>query len=240
MEADLRDMITERAFFFRTDDRPLYGVLFKPAAGEIAPTGRGLLICDSLFEEKAWCERVFANLGRRLARLGHTVLLFDYYGCGNSSGESEDVTVTGIVGDIEAACGLLRAEGADALAILSVRWGCAPACAAAARRGDVDTVLLVNPVRQWKNQFMQALRANVAGQYSIFKKAVRTREQIINDCLAEGVCIEAGYRMNHIDGFIFSKTFYEEAVKTTVPAPADPAVMLPPAPVVKVPVPVER
>ena len=210
-------MITERAFFFRTGERPLYGVLFEPAPGGAPRTGRGLVICDSLYEEKAWCERVFANLGRHLARLGHTVLLFDYHGYGNSSGESEDVTVTGIVSDIEAACDLLRGREAGALALLSVRWGCAPACMAAAGRPDVDTVILVNPVAVWKKQFMQALRANVAGQYAIFKKAVRTREQIIDDCLTEGVCVEAGYRMNNIDGFIFSKEFYEEAIATSVP-----------------------
>ena len=212
-------MIIEKALFFRTDDRPLYGVLMAPDpdSGDVRPSGRGLVICDSLFEEKSWCERVMVNLGRRLAQQGHIVLSFDYHGYGNSAGDSGDMSVSGMERDIAAACDLVRGKGADTISLLGIRWGAAPACSVAASRNDIDSVFLINPVDNWKRQIGQALRANVAGQYAIFRNVVRTREQIINECLETGKCVEAGYMMNNIDGYVFSNDFYSEAVETSIP-----------------------
>ncbi len=214
--------IDERAFFFRSGGKPLYGVIFTPAEGKAG--GRGLVVCDSLFEEKFWCERVFANLGRHLAGEGHTVLCFDYRGYGNSPGEHSVVTVHSIEQDIDAACGHLAAGGIGHISLLGIRWSAAPALAVASRREDISEVFIVNPIRDWKKEFMKALRANVAGQYSIFKKAVRTREQIISDCLENGVCEEAGYTMNNIDGYVFSRDFYSQAMNTSVPSELPPHV----------------
>lgn len=212
-------MIIEKAFFFRTGDRPLYGVMISPDPdnGGTPPSGRGLVICDSLFEEKSWCERVMVNLGRRLAKQGHIVLSFDYHGYGNSTGDSGDMSVSSIERDIAAACDLVRGEGADAISLLGTRWGAAPACRVAAARPDIDSIYLVNPVDNWKRQIGQAMRANVAGQYAIFRKVARTREQIIGETLETGECVEAGYRMNNIDGYIFSSDFYSEAIEVTIP-----------------------
>ena len=208
-------MIDERAFFFDTDRGPLYGVLFSPHGG--GHSGRGLVVCDSLFEEKFWCERAFANLGRHLAGEGHTVLCFDYHGYGNSPGDHSEVTVRSIENDIESACDLLRAGGISSLALLGIRWSAAPVLSVASRREDAADVFLVNPLRDWKKEFMKALRANVAGQYSIFRKAVKTRDDIIRDCIEDGTCEEAGYTMNNIDGYVFSSEFYGQAMETSVP-----------------------
>lgn len=178
-----------------------------------------MVICDSLFEEKFWCERVFANLGRRLAERGFTVLSFDYYGYGNSGGKSEDVTVTGLEEDIGNACDFLRSQGIDGISLLAVRWGAALACKVASARDDIDSLFLVNPIGVWKSQLMKTLRANVAGQYAIFKKAVITREEIIEELRAGKDCVRAGYRMNNIDGYIFSIDFFEQASEVAVPVP---------------------
>ncbi|MCK4538379.1 MAG: alpha/beta hydrolase [Candidatus Krumholzibacteria bacterium] len=225
-------MTEERSFFFRTENRPLYGRLYTPDgtgngvergmdstanSGATSAGRRGLVICDSLFEEKFWCERVVSRLARRLAAAGWTVLTFDIYGYGNSGGDSADVTLTSIYEDIGAACDLIRGKGVDIVSLLGLRWGALPACEVAARREDVDSIFLVNPVRKWKKQFMKALRANVAGQYAIFKKVVMTREKIIEELLAGGDCVRAGYRMNNIDGYLISKEFFEEVSDAAFP-----------------------
>lgn len=216
-------MIEEKTFFFRTGDKPLYGKIYRSSdAGvfDTAPdktTRRGLVICDSLFEEKFWCERVFSNLGRHLAEKCITVFTFDYHGYGNSSGASEDVTVESMVRDIDAACDLLRGEGIDHISLLGIRWGAALAGLAASSRTDVDSLFLVNPVKKWKSQLMKALRSNVAGQYSIFKKTIMTRDKIIEELLSGGDCMRSGYHMNNIEGYILTKEFYEQASKVDFP-----------------------
>ncbi len=218
-------MNQERSLFFRTDDRPLYGRIYSPSRGRADNPGgnlRGLVICDSLFEEKFWCERVFANLARRLASEGMLVISFDYHGYGNSPGDSGDVSLSGLESDIGSACDLLRSEGAGVISLLGIRWGAVPACRAASARDDVDSLFLANPVNGWRGQIMKALRANVAGQYSIFKKAVMTREKIIEELLAGGDCVRSGYRMNNIDGYVLSRKFFEESADAVLP-PAFPA-----------------
>lgn len=212
-------MYTEKPFFFRTGSDPLFGVLYRPGSnsGENIRPARGLVVCDSLFEEKFWCERVFANMGRALAEKGFTVLVFDYYGYANSSGESGDVTVKGIIRDINDACDLVRGEGVDSISLLGVRWGASPACMVASERNDVSSLYLVNPIADWRKQLMQSLRANVAGQYAIFKKAVKTREEIIDDLEKEGECVSSGYRMNNIEGYLLSRDFWKESAGMELP-----------------------
>jgi pimeloyl-ACP methyl ester carboxylesterase len=209
--------MNERNFFFEGTNGPLYGVLYEPSKGPSARPGRGVVICDSLFEEKFWCERVMANLSRILADKGYTVCSFDYRGYGNSPGESEDVELPGLEQDIQEACDLLRQTGCDRIALLGIRWGAALAERAAASRGDVDALFLVNPVTSWRKAVLAALRANVAGQYSIFKKAVMTRDEIVKELTSGGDCIRSGYRMNNIDGYFLSRGFFEQSGTVTMP-----------------------
>ncbi len=219
----------DRNIFFQGAQGPLYGVLWEPRenAGAKAPRGAGTLagerravvICDSLFEEKFWCERVLANLARSLAGNGYTVLSFDYHGYGNSPGDSEDVVVPGLERDVHAACDLVRSRGCSRITLLGVRWGAALAARAAAARDDVDSLLLVQPVASWRKTLMAALRGNVAGQYSIFKKAIMTREEIVKELLDGGDCVRSGYRMNNVDGYIVSREFFEQSEAVSMPGP---------------------
>jgi pimeloyl-ACP methyl ester carboxylesterase len=195
-----------------------------PAPGDPGRASRGIVICDSLFEENLWSERVDANLARHLSANGYTVLVFDYFGYGNSVGRSIEVDVEGLERDVNDACDLLASAGINRLTLVGVRWGAALACRAAIARSDVDSLLLINPVRKWKTEFMKALRANVAGQYAIFKKTAMTRDEIIEELTSGGDCVRSGYRMNHIDGYFFSSTFYQQLQKVAVPAELPPHV----------------
>jgi len=212
------NVIDDRNFFFQGSHGPLYGVLWEPR--ESAGTGaRGVVICDSLFEEKFWCERVLANLSRSLAEDGFTVLSFDYHGYGNSPGDTDVVDVPGLERNIHDACELVRSRGCSRITLLGVRWGAALAERVAAARDDVDSLFLVQPVASWRKTLMAALRGNVAGQYSIFKRAVMTREEIVKELLAGGDCVRSGYRMNNIDGYIISRGFFEQSETVSMPAP---------------------
>jgi pimeloyl-ACP methyl ester carboxylesterase len=218
-------VIEDRNFFFQGSRGPLYGVLWEPRGG----SRRCVVICDSLFEEKFWCERVLANLSRRLAGDGIAVLSFDYRGYGNSPDDTDTVDVPGLERNIHDACELARSRGCSRITLLGVRWGAALAGRVAAAREDVDSLFLVQPVTSWRKSLMAALRGNVAGQYSIFKKAVMTREEIVSELLAGRDCVRAGYRMNNIDGYIFSRDFFEQSEGVSLPGPlraSPPAIVL--------------
>jgi len=213
-------MTDEKFFFFREHKRPLFGSLYSPdreAPTDPSTAGRGLVICDSLFEEKFWSERVFANMGRHLAGLGYHVVVFDYYGYGNSAGDSIEVNATTLERDINSACDLLRQCGVKRLSLLGVRWSAALTCRVARDRVDVDGLALINPVKKWKPEFMKALRANVAGQYAIFRKTVMTRDEIVDEVTDGGDCLRSGYRMNNIDGYFFSRQFLEQCSDINLP-----------------------
>jgi pimeloyl-ACP methyl ester carboxylesterase len=215
-------MIQENFFFFGVESHPLFGSLYRPRGdnphGPVPEaSGRGIVVCDSLFEEKLWCERAFANLGRYLAGRGYQVLVFDYFGYGNSVGDSIDVDVNSLERDIESACDLLRQAGTNRITLLGVRWSAALACRIAARRDDIDSVAIVNPVKKWKTEFMKALRANVAAQYAIFRKTVMTRDEIVEELNAGGDCVRSGYKMNNIDGYFFSRKFLEQCNEIKLP-----------------------
>jgi len=200
-------LVIERPFFLRVDEKPLFGMIYYPESG----ARDGVIICDSLFEEKFWCERVCANLGRYLAERGIAVLSFDYYGYGNSGGDSEDVTVVGLLDDIDYACNYMSELGISSLSLVGIRWGGGLAIEVAEKRSDVGNVFLVEPVVDWKKELMNALRANVAGQYAIFKKAVMTRDEIVRRLKSGDDCTYNGYRMNNIDGYIISRDFFEQS-----------------------------
>jgi pimeloyl-ACP methyl ester carboxylesterase len=210
-------VIDDRNFFFQGADGPLYGVLFEPRGGSGTGERRAVVICDSLFEEKFWCERVLAHLSRGLAGDGYTVLSFDYRGYGNSPGDTDDVDLPGLERNIHDACDLARSRGCSRITLLGLRWGAALAGRIAAARDDVDSLFLVQPVTSWRKSLMAALRGNVAGQYSIFKKAVMTRDEIVKELLAGGDCVRSGYRMNNIDGYILSRALFEQSEGVAMP-----------------------
>jgi pimeloyl-ACP methyl ester carboxylesterase len=159
---------------------------------------------------------VFSSLGRFLADQGYDVLVFDHFGYGNSSGQSIDVDVRTLDQDVRDACALLSGAGVDRLTLLGVRWGAALACRGAAHE-NVDSLFLVNPIKKWKPEFMKALRANVAGQYAIFRKTAMTRDEIIEELTAGKDCVRAGYAMNNIEGYFFSRGFLEQSREIELP-----------------------
>lgn len=201
-------------FFFGTQKRPLYGALFAPENGRCK---RALVICDSLFEEKFWCERIHTNLGLFLAERGTAVLSFDYSGYGNSPGESSDVDLSTMENDVIEACNFLGEMGADRIALYGVRWGAAVACSVARRRKDIDRIFLVEPVDDWKSAMRKTLQINVAGQYAIFKKVIITRDEILNDLVSGKSVVRSGYRMNNVEGYVFSKSFVEQSASARLP-----------------------
>lgn len=151
-------------FYFGPAQRRLFGCWQHPPAAERACT---VLICPPTGPEYIRAHRTLRQLALRLGRLGFRTLRFDYYGTGDSAGDFTESSIAGWRGDIGAAVDeILRRFGTGSLLLLGLHLGADMALETAARRGDIDGVLLWNPVgsgadyaralRQWQAQSIAA------------------------------------------------------------------------------------
>jgi len=154
------------SFYFGESPRLLAGALH-PAARRT----RTLLVCPPLLHDAVRSRRSLWALCEAQAAAGCDALRFDWYGTGDSSGESADVSVSGLIDDLGAARSLLRTIGNDApQRLLGLRSGCLPLLAfAAMQAGPVDLVLWdadlngAAVVQRWRAQHVEQLRE--AGRY---------------------------------------------------------------------------
>ncbi|MEO1170802.1 MAG: alpha/beta hydrolase, partial [Myxococcota bacterium] len=147
--------------YFGDSERALFG-LCVPAAGE--RQRRSALICAPLLDEYFWAHRTCRMLGDRLAKQGIDVLRFDYYGSGDSGGESNDTRLDGAVSDTLIALQELRDFSQNRrTTLIGMRLGAVVAARATLRSNHVDRLVLWDPVcdgREWVADL--EARANVA------------------------------------------------------------------------------
>lgn len=128
-----------------------YGVFYGPRAGAVPRPvdggSRGVLLCYPLGHEYLRAHRAFRNLALALQRSGLPVLCFDYVGTGDSEGDGSAANLTQWQADIDAAADeLKRRSGVSRVSLVGLRFGATLATLAAARRSDVDTLVLWDPV----------------------------------------------------------------------------------------------
>lgn len=182
---------TELPFYFG-NDLALFG-LFHAAGG---PARRAVLLCPPLGQDHIRCHRLYRQLSHTLAGEGIPSLRFDYYGSGDSAGDSADVDWDRCVMDVATAAEeLRRRSGADRIIAFGARLGgsLATVAADAARFAGLvtwDPVLdggahvsrmdaMQAALRQDKQRFMRPRSASdVAEQWLGFAISDRLRRQI--------------------------------------------------------------
>ena len=107
----------------------LFGV-YHPVASR---ADRGVLLCPPLGQDLIRSHRLYRQLAESLAAQGMHVLRFDYYGTGDSAGDSAEIDWTRALADIGAATSELYARsGCQQLVAFGARLGGSLALAAAA------------------------------------------------------------------------------------------------------------
>jgi len=146
-------------FYFGERDRRLFGV-YEPAMSRAAGRNAAVL-CHPLGEEYFHAHRPLRRLSRLLAQAGFHTLRFDYYGTGDSDGETGEVSLCGARMDILTAVQELKAiSQVDAVTLVGLRLGASLAAGAAAMSpAAVNDLILWDPVVTGDRYFQEvALR----------------------------------------------------------------------------------
>ena len=134
------------AFHFGTRERRLFGY-YEPAHASFGEV-RAVLLCHPINNEQVFAYRTMRQLAARLVRAGFHVLRFDYYGTGDSYGDTGEGDPSGWCTDIETAIEELKAiTGADAVNLAGLRLGANLSARVAARQPrQVAKLLLWEPL----------------------------------------------------------------------------------------------
>lgn len=131
-----------QALFFGSTQRRLFGI-YHPAQTSLTESV-ALLLCNPFGQEAVRTHRIYRVLAERVARRGVSVLRFDYFGSGDSSGSETEAELKGWEQDVLAANEELIARSAPAHLIwLGARLGGSIAANAStiARRSPNELIL---------------------------------------------------------------------------------------------------
>ena len=96
---DMSSVALYRPLNFGSTERQLFG-MFYPTSVPASELRSAVLICNPFGQEAIRAHRFLRTLAERLARVGHPVLRFDYFGTGDSMGDDLDCSLSGCSKDI--------------------------------------------------------------------------------------------------------------------------------------------
>jgi hypothetical protein len=194
------------SMFLDTGGGRLFCTLVTPAK----PSGECMVYFAPLFEERMWCQRIAFNFAREMARAGVAVALFDYYGYGESDGSAEEFSIQRVRSDVNRLLDFLETRKYVRFTFWGIRTGCPIALASMPSGRCVRSCVFWAPVLNLADYIYDGLRAAMSTQLLMFKQVIAKRDVIVKELLATGSCVRDGYALNNIDGYRFSRSFYEE------------------------------
>ena len=131
--------------FYFGPDGSLFGVYH--AAGRARARTVAIVLCQPLGHEYFRLHRAFRNIAVGLSRVGFPVLRFDYYGTGDSHGETPDAGLRRWQQDVGAAIDeVKRRSGAARVSLVGLRFGATLAWLECAKREDADLLVMWEPI----------------------------------------------------------------------------------------------
>jgi len=186
---------SQHAFFLTSGPRTLAATLLVPD-----PAAGAVLFIPPFAEERKGVLPAFAKVGRALAVRGIASLLFDFSGCGDSSGEFDAFPPETFEADADAALDWLsHAFPSIPLAVLGARTGAAIASRLASRRADFAGCALWSPV-SGPDFLRQLLQRRMVNDMVAYGKARESRDAL-ETRLLNGETVD-------LDGYPFSGAFY--------------------------------
>lgn len=193
----------EEVEFFGGTQR-LFGCVHVPRSGAEA----GLVVCSPVASEFEKNYRRETLLAWALASRGVAVGRFHYRGVGHSDGDSEAVSIDGMIEDAAAAADhLIERTGVTRLAFLGTRLG-AVVAGAMARRHDGAPLALWEPVVDGTQYFREVFRAGFMADLRQRRGASPSQEAVVARLGSEGRVDVVGYTVG--------RALYESAVHRTL------------------------
>jgi pimeloyl-ACP methyl ester carboxylesterase len=135
------------------DGTKLVGVLHIP---DKRPRGN-IILAHGITADKDE-DGLFTQTAGTLCNNGFRTMRFDFRGHGESGGSKQDMTITGEAADLQSTIELAVSEEQLPLGILAASFGAGPAiiCAAQGNDFEVSSMVLWNPVLDYKKTFLNA------------------------------------------------------------------------------------
>jgi len=133
-------------FYFGIEQRRLFGI-YEPALCKSGKE-RAVLLCYPMGNEQVFAYRTTRRLAARLAGIGFHVLRFDYFGTGDSYGDTGEGDFSGWCEDIETAIEELRdLTGVAQVSLVGLRLGANLAAQVAAKgSNEISKLILWDPL----------------------------------------------------------------------------------------------
>jgi pimeloyl-ACP methyl ester carboxylesterase len=132
-------------FYFGSPDRRLFGIY---EAARRSKASRAVVLCHPWGAEYIHAYRAMRQLAKMLTSNGIHTLRFDYFGTGDSAGDTTAYDLSGWATDIQSAIEELKATtGTKRVSLVGLRLGATLAANVAMRVGaDINSLVLWDPV----------------------------------------------------------------------------------------------
>jgi pimeloyl-ACP methyl ester carboxylesterase len=132
-------------YYFGDSQKPLFGVYHLPRSERIRNVG--VVMCYPAGQEYMLSHRALKQLSTLLSKAGFHVMRFDYYGTGDSSGDSREVNLDLWKSNIHVAIEELKdSSGVKKVVLMGLRLGAALTVATSIERTDITDLVLWDPV----------------------------------------------------------------------------------------------
>lgn len=148
-------------FHFGSSSSPLFGILHPPLRDK--GLNHGVLLCSPIGQEQMRSHRALRQLAQGLTRIGYSVLRFDYFGTGDSSGNCTEVRTNLCIENINTALEeLIEMTGCDTVSIVGLRLGASFALQACSLQDKVNRLILWDPIITGSNYIDELKQADAA------------------------------------------------------------------------------
>lgn len=131
--------------FYFGEPAKLFGI-YHPAQIRIS-CDVGIVLCYPMGQEYLRSHRSLVRLAEFLSSAGFHVLRFDYFGCGDSEGDFHQGSIRRWINDISTAVDELNGGcNLEKVCLVGIRLGGALAMMAGMSRGDIDSIVIWDPV----------------------------------------------------------------------------------------------